>query len=1475
VNVIKKSLLIFLIFLILLFTILPSFSYAGSLNDAQRKAIVDMVVQMIDEGNKARILRYSQGHRNYGYRWEEYKGNEQQLTRIYINVNCTPGTPDYIALFEAINRDRDLKKKKAISPATQAYYCLIDGDYLQGTIPFDCSSLVGAAYTMSCGTDYNNNPWCSVNYEKDSKFFDVKDLGSTDPEQGDILWKKGHVALYLGNCYGDGKKYVAEAYGFVSSSQNKQILHDALMDFLCATPEYIKEDEDYNKKMPRLNILTDPILSPHKDKLILSATKQVIIREYKQGRFDKVAKYTGPISDEDRRIPDFKDLKYTGSGLDHKPIVFNENRSVVWPKGFEPEDQNLVTSEGYFYKGTPTFGKYEGKIDKFNWLIEWPENVFDWLVGFVTYAIKGVFIGFTALVENVMSNILNFGVETEGEVPGESNNPTSENPNQNPITPETPSNTAQTGFNDEIKVLNKVTNTQALAYAENEFDNRGELFPIAVLGENPTPAETPTGNPASPNGEGKTDDGSTDTNIITSTLDYFKIKKKITVEDVIFNRVPLLDINFFDFENAGGEKLTSDSLIYKVRQTIASWYDIIRTAVIMGMLVVLMYLAIRIAISLPSQKAEYKSKLLQWVAGFIIVLGIHYFMLLVITVNNQIVMTLDNVATESTTLDKVEGANVETTNDGQTSLYEAIRVQAHDVRATTGWSATIIYMVLVYFLIRFVILYAKRLFTIAVLTVIAPIMGLLYSIDKKKYRIGDWAREYIYNVLIQFVHVVVYTSIVAVAYDFTRTATFRGGVIALVALGFVLIAEGMVKKIFGFNKASSSGSLLNSTIQGMAAYGVTKSIIDKTQKHKGTVATAAGTTKSFGKKLYTNWLHKHMSMSEWDNKYKKDLDKKETEEEARERRKNRVLDSKAYKPNTYKFMGIEFILSKDWRVPIGIYREKDKGKKENFTVSNIDNTIADLNEEENEARKAYRNQGLSDAWNSATGAFSLMASIPMLVVSPKYGLGLTAYGIHGLTSSMGRRKIKGATSNVGGKLTGTRLMFAFATMGMSEGMRNMNKNLKDQLSVLETTYPQRRKLLEEMRVSEHEMAVLIAEMELERKRESGNLLDGTESEKVREKKQEIDETLRNLDKQDFEAALGATLEQIKDKDIQKIVGKFVMDQKVPGITEQDLKAIAAQLEKVVGDKYKNITLSSEFSEKIRDEIRDRIVKYGNYSVVGEAASSASTGEQGGDESYSSASSSGERVHESYTSGSATEQKARGRYTTGSSTAQSAHEQQFDYREKYARNTSNQGDGQASGVGGRTQTNKGRTATTSSGSHEEQFDYRAKYGRTTSSQGGDEKASKQQGAGREQAGKTRTNLNEEHIREEENQGRTQQNQRTITKEQLERKVDEALNGMRTEELVDIINSTLKRKGAVIREIKNPKYRQLMEKVERLRALDDEYKELTGESAYKKYTEEDGKIVPKRDNDGDIEYMSISELVKTMRNHLVDFINSPVL
>ncbi len=78
------------------------------------------------------------------------------------------------------------------------------------------------------------------------------------------------------------------------------------------------------------------------------------------------------------------------------------------------------------------------------------------------------------------------------------------------------------------------------------------------------------------------------------------------------------------------------------------------------------------------------------------------------------------------------------------------------------------YMALVFFMIRFVILLCKRLFVIAVLTVVSPVMALLHAVNRKKYKIGDWGKEYIYNVLIQFIHVVIYTAIIGLAFDITK-----------------------------------------------------------------------------------------------------------------------------------------------------------------------------------------------------------------------------------------------------------------------------------------------------------------------------------------------------------------------------------------------------------------------------------------------------------------------------------------------------------------------------------------------------------------------------------------------------------------------------------------------------------------------------------------------------------------------------------
>ena len=247
----------------------------------------------------------------------------------------------------------------------------------------------------------------------------------------------------------------------------------------------------------------------------MDVTKQVVIKKYNPNRFTHVATYTGPISQG--RAIDVTNLTTTNtntSGISHDPINLPNNYTIVWPENLVLEDQTLVTSEGYFYKGTPTYGQYIGRVDLFNWFIEGIENVLDWLIGFITYALKAIIIGWTAILEDVISSILNFGT-----TPMES--------------------TGSTAFNDEIITLNKVSNEMALAYTVNEFDLRGEVTPIAVLANNSNPTvpqapatAAPESNasnaqtPATPDSNSNAS-GAQTTVTPTSPLDATETKKKI------------------------------------------------------------------------------------------------------------------------------------------------------------------------------------------------------------------------------------------------------------------------------------------------------------------------------------------------------------------------------------------------------------------------------------------------------------------------------------------------------------------------------------------------------------------------------------------------------------------------------------------------------------------------------------------------------------------------------------------------------------------------------------------------------------------------------------------------------------------------------------------------------------------------------------------------------------------------------------
>ena len=285
--------------------------------------------------------------------------------------------------------------------------------------------------------------------------------------------------------------------------------------------------------------------------------------------------------------------------------------------------------------------------------------------------------------------------------------------------------------------------------------------------------------------------------VVEGVTDIELLTERVTVEDVIYNRIPILDVNLFNFENAGGYDLDSTDLIYNLRMKIAQWYVAIRTVCIILLLFTLIYLGIRTAIaSVAKEKSEYKQKLVSWVVSFLIVMFIHYFMILILNFNEIAIGWV-------------------TPPEGSTStLYEQMRSYAYEIPATKGWTGAIIYVFLVYYLIKMLFFYFKRVLIVYILAILSPAMGIAYSIQRingKSKALGVWVKEFSFNVIIQFVHALIYTImmglILTMIPKLTAFSLIPYSVLLFAILNFILDVEDIIKNIFQI-KANSLKSIV-------------------------------------------------------------------------------------------------------------------------------------------------------------------------------------------------------------------------------------------------------------------------------------------------------------------------------------------------------------------------------------------------------------------------------------------------------------------------------------------------------------------------------------------------------------------------------------------------------------------------------------------------------------------------------------------
>lgn len=277
-----------------------------------------------------------------------------------------------------------------------------------------------------------------------------------------------------------------------------------------------------------------------------------------------------------------------------------------------------------------------------------------------------------------------------------------------------------------------------------------------------------------------------------------------TPEEIFSNKVPMLDTNFVK-PSVKGEDQTRN-VAKQLQGVIGGWYNAIRLISAVGLLSVLVYIGIRILLtSVAADKAKYKKMLFDWLIGICLVFTLHIIM--------SFALTMSEVVTSMIAPNTNGSVHVEVTGDNpykfDTNLMGYVRFMVQSVDGPTGVGFLALYIMLVIYTYRFTWTYLKRVANMALLTLIAPFVALTYPIDK----VGDgsaqgfnmWVKEFSYNALLQPLHLLLYVVLLSSA---TELAV-KNPIYAIVCLGFILTAEKLLRKMFGFDKASGGtlGSL--------------------------------------------------------------------------------------------------------------------------------------------------------------------------------------------------------------------------------------------------------------------------------------------------------------------------------------------------------------------------------------------------------------------------------------------------------------------------------------------------------------------------------------------------------------------------------------------------------------------------------------------------------------------------------------------
>ena len=328
----------------------------------------------------------------------------------------------------------------------------------------------------------------------------------------------------------------------------------------------------------------------------------------------------------------------------------------------------------------------------------------------------------------------------------------------------------------------------------------------------------------------------------------------VTIDRIVFGEVNKISIDFFDdlsSESSGDSNVTP--LRAPLKNVINSWYGTFLKIAILFYMMQLVYMGFRILLaSTGNKKAEYKTRLVAWTMGVVMLLCFPYVMKYTIQANQALCQWIAAEVSESEVGTKIGNSTIANISIfdmredyGKYSFiakamgYEDFRALSDNNGSDTFGSnimlsirleaqmwynlpLTIVYLIMLGQTLALTILYYKRVFMLAFLITIFPLAAMFYTLNKtgdlKVNSFGAWFKEFAVNVFVQAFHAVTYVTVVTIG--ITAYKNSGDWMFFLLCVLFLFEGEKIIRAIF--NAKSSAGTIGDMALAGAMAFNILK-----------------------------------------------------------------------------------------------------------------------------------------------------------------------------------------------------------------------------------------------------------------------------------------------------------------------------------------------------------------------------------------------------------------------------------------------------------------------------------------------------------------------------------------------------------------------------------------------------------------------------------------------------------------------------